>query len=92
MVIDKTGGLFRLAIGLMQSFADHAANSYATHNFSNLLNNLGLYFQIRGRFPDVYNLSFNFEIKVYSPDDLMNISSVKYAENKSFCEDLTEGK
>ena len=72
MVIDKTGGLFRLAIGLMQSFSDGSSNEFAKKDYSNLLSSLGLYFQIR--------------------DDFMNISSTKYMENKSFCEDLTEGK
>ena len=43
MVQDKTGGLFRLAVGLMQAFAtDHQAT-----DFSSLVNNLALYFQIR---------------------------------------------
>ncbi|KAF0700282.1 Aste57867_9190 [Aphanomyces stellatus] len=41
MVINKTGGLFRLAVGLMQAFS---AN---TQNFVPLVNQLGLYFQIR---------------------------------------------
>lgn len=43
MVKDKTGGLFRLAVGLMQSFA----TSNETTNFNDLVNNLALYFQIR---------------------------------------------
>ena len=72
MVIDKTGGLFRLAIGLMQAFSDATNNDYARKDYSRLLSSLGLYFQIR--------------------DDLMNICSTNYMENKSFCEDLTEGK
>jgi geranylgeranyl diphosphate synthase, type III len=43
MVQDKTGGLFRLAVGLMQAFAtDHHET-----DFSLLVNNLALYFQIR---------------------------------------------
>lgn len=43
MVCDKTGGLFRLAVGLMQAFAsDHKRD-----NFDKLVNDLGLYFQIR---------------------------------------------
>jgi geranylgeranyl diphosphate synthase type 3 len=46
MVMDKTGGLFRLAVGLMQSFATTNKNK----NFSPLVNNLGLYFQIRDDF------------------------------------------
>ena len=72
MVIDKTGGLFRLAIGLMQAFSDTTSNEFASKDYSELLSSLGLYFQIR--------------------DDFMNICSTNYMENKSFCEDLTEGK
>jgi geranylgeranyl diphosphate synthase type 3 len=43
MVKDKTGGLFRLAVGLMQSFA----TQNQTTDFTSLVNNLALYFQIR---------------------------------------------
>lgn len=43
MVQDKTGGLFRLAVGLMQAFA----TSHQTTDFTPLVNNLALYFQIR---------------------------------------------
>lgn len=50
MVIDKTGGLFRLATGLMQSFATSSSDT----NFEPLVNNLGLYFQIRD---DLINLA-----------------------------------
>lgn len=46
MVIDKTGGLFRLAVGLMQSFA----TTNREIDFAPLVNNLGLYFQIRDDF------------------------------------------
>uniref|UniRef100_A0A7S4QMV0 Geranylgeranyl diphosphate synthase n=4 Tax=Ditylum brightwellii TaxID=49249 RepID=A0A7S4QMV0_9STRA len=49
MVIDKTGGLFRLAVGLMQA----CATQNITTDFSPLVNNLGLYFQIRD---DLINL------------------------------------
>lgn len=66
MVIDKTGGLFRLATRLMQAFSENKSD------FIPLVNNLGLYYQIR--------------------DDYMNLKAEKYMENKSFCEDLTEGK
>ncbi|OQR93281.1 geranylgeranyl pyrophosphate synthetase [Thraustotheca clavata] len=41
MVINKTGGLFRLAVGLMQAF------STSTKDFIPLVNKLGLYFQVR---------------------------------------------
>lgn len=66
MVIRKTGGLFGLAIRLMQLFSENKVN------LKPLLDNLGLYFQIR--------------------DDLANLCSEEYAANKSFAEDLTEGK
>lgn len=50
MILDKTGGLFRLTVGLMQSFA----TSNKETDFSRLVNNLGLYFQIRD---DLVNLA-----------------------------------
>jgi geranylgeranyl pyrophosphate synthase len=42
MVLDKTGGLFRLAVGLMQAFSE----SSATIDFNPLVNKLALYFQV----------------------------------------------
>jgi geranylgeranyl diphosphate synthase type 3 len=50
MVTDKTGGLFRLAVGLLQSFATKMKDV----DFVPLVNNLGLYFQIRD---DLINLA-----------------------------------
>lgn len=66
MTIRKTGGLFMMAIRLMQLFSDNKKD------FARLTAILGLYFQIR--------------------DDYCNLAMKEYAENKSFCEDLTEGK
>jgi len=66
MVRDKTGGLFRLCLRLMQVFSSDK------RDFIPLVNLLGLYFQIR--------------------DDYINLKSDDYAKNKSFAEDLTEGK
>ncbi|GBG27829.1 Geranylgeranyl pyrophosphate synthase [Hondaea fermentalgiana] len=66
MIMDKTGGLFRLGVGLMQSFSESRTD------FSKLVNLLSIYFQVR--------------------DDLINLASSSYHRNKSFCEDLTEGK
>eukprot|EP00536_Pseudo-nitzschia_multiseries_P011523 jgi/Psemu1/29177/gm1.29177_g len=43
MVQDKTGGLFRLAVGLMQAFA----TTNVTTDYTTLVNNLAVYFQIR---------------------------------------------
>lgn len=66
MVIRKTGGLFMLAIRLMQLFSDNQ------QDFTKLTAILGLSFQIR--------------------DDYCNLTSKSYSDNKSYCEDLTEGK
>ncbi|KAJ8248127.1 hypothetical protein GJAV_G00238620 [Gymnothorax javanicus] len=66
MVLQKTGGLFGLAVGLMQLFSDWK------QDLKPLLDTMGLFFQIR--------------------DDYANLYSREYSENKSFCEDLTEGK
>lgn len=66
MTIRKTGGLFMLAIRLMQLFSSNKKD------FSKLTAILGLYFQIR--------------------DDYCNLSMKEYSDNKSYCEDLTEGK
>jgi geranylgeranyl diphosphate synthase type 3 len=48
--LDKTGGLFRLAVGLLQSFATKNKDV----DYVPLVNNLGLYFQIRD---DLINLA-----------------------------------
>jgi len=66
MISRKTGGLFNLAVRLMQLFSE------TTVDFSHLGQLFGLYFQIR--------------------DDYINLKSTDYAANKSFAEDLTEGK
>ncbi|XP_058789557.1 terpene synthase [Phymastichus coffea] len=66
MTIRKTGGLFNLAVRLMQIFSD------CKEDFTPLAGILGLYFQIR--------------------DDYCNLSLQEYTENKSYCEDLSEGK
>lgn len=66
MTMKKTGGLFMLAVKLMQLFSENKCD------FTTLVGILGLYFQIR--------------------DDFLNLISKEFMENKSFCEDLTEGK
>eukprot|EP00095_Tigriopus_kingsejongensis_P007011 maker-scaffold232_size243569-snap-gene-0.15 protein:Tk07011 transcript:maker-scaffold232_size243569-snap-gene-0.15-mRNA-1 annotation:"geranylgeranyl pyrophosphate synthase isoform x1" len=68
MTIRKTGGLFNLAVRLMQLFAKHPLKS----DFAELGKLFGLYFQVR--------------------DDYANLCLKDYSENKSFAEDLTEGK
>jgi geranylgeranyl diphosphate synthase type 3 len=66
MVKRKTGGLFGLAVRLMQQ------HSKSTADYTRVLDLLGLHFQIR--------------------DDYANLKSAQYADQKSFAEDLTEGK
>lgn len=67
MVLNKTGGLFRIAIKLMAANAARACVDLVP-----LVNTIGLLFQIR--------------------DDYMNLCDERLAQNKGFCEDLTEGK
>lgn len=52
MVLNKTGGLFRLAVGLMQAFSDNKTS------YTKLLNSLGLYFQIRDDFVNISSASY----------------------------------
>ncbi|KAI9318160.1 isoprenoid synthase domain-containing protein [Dichotomocladium elegans] len=66
MVNNKTGGLLRLAVKLMQ------AASESTMQYTDLVSKIGIHFQVR--------------------DDCLNLQSQQYADNKGFCEDLTEGK
>ncbi|KAK8818607.1 hypothetical protein WA538_003918, partial [Blastocystis sp. DL] len=66
MISDKTGGLLRLSIGLMQAFSDNH------QDYTHLLYLIGVFYQIR--------------------DDYINICSEKYAKEKCFFEDITEGK
>jgi len=76
MVSNKTGGLFRLAVKLMQS--QSSLNSTTKEPSScpkdcvPLVNTIGLLFQIL--------------------DDYQNLRSPGYAHNKGLAEDLTEGK
>ncbi|CAG7829067.1 unnamed protein product [Allacma fusca] len=65
-IVKKTGGLFMLAIRLLQLFSDDQ------RDLKQLVSLLGLFFQIR--------------------DDYANLKLAEYCENKSYCEDLTEGK
>ncbi|PAV76131.1 hypothetical protein WR25_20387 [Diploscapter pachys] len=66
MVVQKTGGLFCLAVNLMQLFSDIRLD------FNQLLRLMALFFQIR--------------------DDYLNLMSKEMAEQKTFAEDLSEGK
>ena len=66
MALNKTAGLFKLAIDLMQVYSENKVD------LAPLVLDIGLYFQIR--------------------DDYANLVSEEYEKNKSFAEDLSEGK
>ncbi|XP_042625472.1 LOW QUALITY PROTEIN: geranylgeranyl pyrophosphate synthase [Cyprinus carpio] len=67
MVLQKTGGLFGLAVGLMQLFSHWK--------------------------PDLKPLFWTpWGSSSQIRDDYANLNSTEHSENKSFCEDLTEGK
>ena len=70
MTVRKTGGLFNLAVQLMELFSDDKKSP--KYDYVELTSLLGLYFQIR--------------------DDYANLCLEEYFANKSFGEDLTEGK
>lgn len=76
MVGNKTGGLFRLGIKLMQAESARAraapGDGAPPLDCVPLVNLIGLIYQIR--------------------DDYLNLQSTEYSENKGLAEDLTEGK
>jgi geranylgeranyl diphosphate synthase, type III len=63
MVTDKTGGLFRLAVGLLQA---HASSHEAT-DFTRLVNNLAIYFQIRDDYVNLADVEY-FKSKSFCED------------------------
>ena len=65
MVAHKTGGLFRLAVGLMQSFSEDKERDY-----NPLLNLLGFYFQIRD---DLLNIT-RYYIQIHHITNLSRIN------------------
>ncbi|GMF01351.1 hypothetical protein B5S31_g4207 [[Candida] boidinii] len=79
MVMNKTGGLFRLSVKLLELLSPNKIvidlidpPSASPSLLVSLANLLGIIYQIR--------------------DDYLNLKSIKYNENKGFCEDITEGK
>jgi geranylgeranyl diphosphate synthase, type III len=63
MVTDKTGGLFRLAVGLLQAHA----NGHAATDFTGLVNNLAIYFQIRDDYINLADVEY-FKSKSFCED------------------------
>jgi geranylgeranyl diphosphate synthase type 3 len=78
MVNNKTGGLLRLAVKLMQACSSSSTYPSLSTLFTKssdyvpLVNLIGILFQIR--------------------DDYQNLQDTQYTHNKGLCEDITEGK
>lgn len=79
MVKNKTGGLLRLAVKLMQACSQSTTYPNSPSNrdlkvrdYVPLVNLIGILFQIR--------------------DDYQNLQDTQYTNNKGLCEDITEGK
>ena len=105
MVLDKTGGLFRLAVGLMQAVQD---DSSAGENGAESISSSraedsatveqraeseGSSVVVGGGIARDYTPLVN-KLALYFQirDDLVNLSSSEYMSFKSYCEDLSEGK
>lgn len=89
MVGNKTGGLFRLAVKLMQ--AESSSNMFVTPDPVCFIHESKMENADRissDCVPLVNVIGLFFQIR----DDYMNLSSTQYTENKGLCEDLTEGK
>merc|ERR1712232_220136 len=63
MVIDKTGGLFRLAVGLMRAMSTDGI----AQDLTPLVNHLGLYFQVRDDLINLADQEF-FKLKSFCED------------------------
>ena len=90
MVIDKTGGLFRLAVGLMQSFSTVGGpgSTSSGDSPSSTPNTMQQQQQQTDYTPLLNLLGLYFQIR----DDWLNVASAQYMQTKAFCEDITEGK
>lgn len=88
MVGNKTGGLFRLAVRLMQAessvpmYVMPCGTSCSTLTVTNSANDNS------DCVPLVNVMGLTFQVC----DDYLNLSHYTYSKNKGLCEDLTEGK
>ncbi|KAM3589286.1 hypothetical protein VKS41_000154 [Umbelopsis sp. WA50703] len=90
MVNNKTGGLLRLGVKLMQvaSQTDRLAFVNVFLNCSNKVYSDYSPMLYRDFTSLVNKIGIHFQVR----DDYMNLQSQQYADNKGFCEDFTEGK
>ncbi|KAI9488953.1 geranylgeranyl pyrophosphate synthase [Zychaea mexicana] len=93
MVNNKTGGLLRLAVKLMQAASQSKTYAFLllTNQYIELSTNIEL-LRFGHAFSDYTSLVNKIGIHFQVRDDYMNLQSQQYADNKGFCEDLTEGK
>lgn len=90
MIKRKTGGLFNMGVRLMQLFSQNNSE------YSSLIELMGVFFQIRDDYANL--LSLEVCLFVLVTKQLFLVTKIgflfyqKYAEHKSYCEDLTEGK
>ncbi|XP_050685546.1 terpene synthase-like [Leptidea sinapis] len=94
MCMQKTGNMFNLAYKVMQLFSNDK------RDFTKLVKNLGLYFQLCDDYWNLVNIEAleelpdaNIRNKSYKNNtkDVVKTNGAK-AETRYFCEDLTEGK
>ena len=99
MIRDKTGGLFRLAVGLLIPFIGKQHNERVVADASpsesskkceecTSVDGSPRVWSTDSIMPLVNDLSIYFQIR----DDLLNLVDPDYFELKTFAEDLTEGK
>ena len=105
MVCDKTGGLFRLAIRIMQSLSTSAEErmlkKLSTMSMSEISISSSTQSRNRLRSTSSFIYTQTSDFTVLSDqlacffqvrDDLINLASPKFHKTKGFCEDITEGK
>lgn len=95
MVQDKTGGLFRLALRVMNAVAIQPTKYNLDSNVEDKddLESLSSYSTVSpSQFPQLIELSNNLASFFQIRDDLINLASPEFHKKKGFCEDITEGK
>lgn len=89
MTIKKTGGLFMLAIKLMLLFSD---NKDDFTKLAALLGKTQAITQSKTFCEHIKQLLFFKGLYFQIRDDYCNLTSKEYSDQKTYCEDLTEGK